>query len=101
MGDAGTLIAEQSGPNPPEDGAVIGSRNGAPLRELDMPQHYKPFADPRDHRLMAFRLLVREFNRGIEEGISPTPNFTDGLRCQEVLDAVHQSSESGRRIDLR
>jgi predicted dehydrogenase len=101
MGDSGTLIAEQSGPNPPEDGAVIGSRNGAPLQELDMPQHYKPFADSRDHRLMAFRLLVREFNRGIEQGISPAPNFTDGLRCQEVLDAVHQSSASGRRIELR
>ena len=100
MGDAGTLIAEQPGPNPPEDGRVIGSRNGAPLQQLDMPQRHTPFTDPRDHRLMAFRLLVREFNRGIEQGISPAPNFTDGLRCQEVLDAVRESSESGRRVEI-
>jgi predicted dehydrogenase len=33
--------------------------------------------------------------------MSPAPNFTDGLRCQEVLDAVRESSRSGRRIDIR
>jgi predicted dehydrogenase len=49
---------------------------------------------------MAFRLLVRDFNRGIDEGTSPAPNFTDGLRCQEVLDAVRESSETGRTIAL-
>ncbi len=31
MGDGGTLIAEQPGPNPMEDGVVIASRNGEPL----------------------------------------------------------------------
>ena len=50
---------------------------------------------------MAFRLLVRDFTRGIEQGRSPAPNFTDGLRCQEVLDAVHESSQSGRRVQIR
>jgi predicted dehydrogenase len=49
---------------------------------------------------MAFRLLVRDFSKGIEEGSSPAPNFTDGLRCQQVLDAVRESSESGRIVKL-
>jgi predicted dehydrogenase len=100
MGDNGTLIAEQPGPNPEENGVVVASRNGAPLQPLKTPDKYLPLADARDHRLMAFRMLVRDFTRGIEEGVSPAPNFTDGLRCQEVLDAVRKSSESGCRVKL-
>ena len=100
MGDNGTLLAEQPGPNPLEDGIVVASRNGAPLKALDTPPGYTPFADARDHRLMAFRLLVRDFTSGIEQGTSPSPNFTDGLRCQEVLDAVRASSETGRTVSL-
>jgi predicted dehydrogenase len=100
MGDDGTLIAEQPGPNPMEDGVVVGSRGGAPLQQLDTPKAYLPFADPRDHRLMAFRLLVRDFTAGIAQGTSPAPNFTDGLRCQEVLDAVRKSAASGCVVTL-
>jgi predicted dehydrogenase len=100
MGDRGTLIAEQPGPNPLENGVVIASAGGAPLQELNTPAQYTPFADARDHRLMAFRLLVRDFTKGVEQGTSPAPNFTDGLRCQEILDAVRVSSESGRTVNL-
>jgi predicted dehydrogenase len=100
MGDRGTLIAEQPGPNPMEDGVVIGSRDGTPLHVVATPPQYTPFADSRDHRLMAFRLLVRDFTKGVEQGSSPAPNFSDGLRCQEVLDAVRESAESGRTIRL-
>ena len=100
MGDDVTLIAEQPGPNPLENGIVVASRNGAALQELRTPPQYTPFTDARDHRLMAFRLLVRDFTTGVEQGTSPAPNFTDGLRCQEVLDAVLKSSESGRTVDF-
>ena len=100
MGDKGTLLAEQPGPNPLENGVVIASHDGAPLRALETPPQYTPFADPRDHRLMAFRLLVSDFTKGVEQGTSPAPNFTDGLRCQQVLDAVRKSSESGRTVNL-
>jgi len=100
MGDRGTLIAEHPGPNPLENGVVVASRDGAPLQELKTPAQYTPFTDARDHRLMAFRLLVQDFTKGIEEGKSPAPNFTDGLRCQQVLDAVRESSASGRTVNL-
>ena len=100
MGDRGTLIAEQPGPNPPEDGVVIGSRDGAPLQPLETPARYLPFKDDRDHRLMAFRLLVRSFTEGIEQQRSPSPNFTDGWRCQQVLDAVRESDRTGRTVKL-
>ncbi|HEY1438187.1 MAG TPA: Gfo/Idh/MocA family oxidoreductase [Casimicrobiaceae bacterium] len=100
MGDRGTLMAEQPGPNPLENGVVVASRDGAPLQELETPSQFTPFADARDHRLMAFRLLVRDFTKGIEQGTSPQPNFTDGLHCQQVLDAVREASASGRTVNL-
>jgi predicted dehydrogenase len=100
MGEEGTLLAEQPGPNPMEDGVVIGSRHGSALQPLPTPSQYTPFRDARDHRLMAFRLLVREFTRGIDEGTSPAPNFDDGLKCQQVMDAIRESSETGRTIRI-
>ncbi|MGH8713050.1 MAG: Gfo/Idh/MocA family protein [Casimicrobiaceae bacterium] len=100
MGDGGTLLAEQQGPNPTEDGVVIASRDGAPLQALETPPAYRPLSDDRDHRLMAFRLLVRDFAKGIQQRTSPAPNFTDGWRCQQVLDAVRKSSETGATIQL-
>jgi predicted dehydrogenase len=100
MGERGTFVAEQPGPNPMEDGVVVASTDGAALKTLPTPARYTPFTDDRDHRLMAFRLLVRDFTRGVHEGASPSPNFIDGLRCQEILDAVRVSSESGRTIAL-
>ncbi len=98
MGERGTLIAEQPGPNPMDNGVVVASRDGSPPQPLATPAKYTPFTDDRDHRLMAFRLLVREFTKGIDERRSPSPNFTDGLRCQEILDAVRASSKSGRTV---
>lgn len=98
MGDEGTLIADQPGPNPMEDGIVVGSRHGSPLQPLATPSQYTPFTDARDHRLMAFRLLVRDFTRGVDEGRSPAPNFDDGLACQRVMDAIRESSQRGRTI---
>jgi predicted dehydrogenase len=100
MGDAGTLLAEQPGPNPMEDGTVAASRNGEAWHQLATPERYTPFRDPRDHRLMAFRLLIRDFTAGIEQRRSPAPNFSDGLRCQEVMDAVRRSFASGCTIEL-
>jgi predicted dehydrogenase len=48
----------------------------------------------------AARRLVRNFTTGSDHGNSPAPNFTDGLRCHAVLDAVRESSESGRTVVL-
>jgi predicted dehydrogenase len=100
LGERGTLVAEQPGPNPMENGIVVASHDGTPLQALATPPRYTPFTDERDHRLMAFRMLVRAFTRGIEEGASPSPNFTDGWRCQQVLDAIRESSRSGRTVKI-
>jgi predicted dehydrogenase len=100
MGSEGTLFAEQSSPNPAEDGGILGSQGGGPLEAIETPSRLMPFSDDRDPRLMAFRLLVRDFDRGIEEGRSPAPNFVDAWRCQQVLDAVRESSDTGRTVRI-
>ena len=100
MGDRGTFVAEHPGPNPLADGIVIASRDGSPLQPLETPARYALPHDERDHRLAAFRALVREFGAGIDKRTSPAPDFTDGWRCQQVLDAVHASSASGQEIRL-
>jgi len=100
MGDRGTLLAEQPGPNPVDDGIVLGSRDGGKFATLPMPDGYMPFTDDRDPRLACFRLLVRDFTRGVDEGCSPAPSFVDGWRCQQVLDAIRASSREGRTITL-
>lgn len=100
MGSKGTLIAEQAGPNPTDDGVVVASRKGAPLAELPTPPQYALPKDARDHRLMAFRMLVKDFTKAMAQGASPSPNFTDGWRCQQALDAIRESSESGHTVKL-
>jgi predicted dehydrogenase len=100
-GSEGTLIAPQTGPNPPAHGILRGARIGdQSLADLPIPSRLEPFTDDRDDRLTPFRLLVREFLSGIRSGNSPAPNFEDGYRCQQILDAVRESSASGRRVAI-
>ena len=66
--------------------------------EIAMPEQYIPFDDSRDHRLMAFRLMVREFIQGINSSTSPSPNFEDAYMLQKVLEGAVQSMESGKKI---
>ncbi|MDA0352933.1 MAG: Gfo/Idh/MocA family oxidoreductase [Chloroflexi bacterium] len=100
-GSRGVLVATQRGPNPEPDGVVrAGGAEDRRLEELPVDPRYVPIVDNRDDRLASFRLLVREFERGIREGSSPAPNFDDAVACQEILDAVRAASESGQTIRM-
>jgi predicted dehydrogenase len=100
-GSEGALVTPQRGVNPPAHGTLLGARTGEErLNELPIPQRLQPFVDDRDERLMPFRILTREFLRGIETKTSPAPNFYDGLRCQQVMDAVRESAATGRRVTI-
>ena len=101
-GTEGTLQTLQPGVNPQADGVVLGARfgDGEGVQELPMPERHRPFDDDRAEMMMAFRILVRRFLRGIAEGTSPAPNFYDGLRCQQVMDAVRSSSTGAGWVEL-
>ena len=100
-GDEGSLFAPQDFLNPPAHGTILGGKAGdEKLEEIPVPERLQSFQDDRDDRLFPFRMQVRDFLRGIEEGTSPAPNFYDGLRCQQILDAVRESSATGRLVSI-
>jgi len=43
---------------------------------------------------------VADLMRAIHEGTSPAPDFSDGLRCQQVLDAVIEAAREGTWVDV-
>lgn len=44
--------------------------------------------------------LLAEMMRGISKGISPNPNFEDGVRNQMVLEAVERSVRTGKWVNI-
>jgi predicted dehydrogenase len=102
-GSDGTLITPHvgTGVNPPAHGSLLGANKGdKQLEGISIPDRLETVTDDRDDRIGPFRLLVREFIKGVNEGYSPTPNFYDGYKCQQVLDAVRVSSKTGVRIKI-
>lgn len=53
---------------------------------LDMPDYYTPFRT-------CFSRMAAEFIAAVREDRPVSPNFNDGLRVQEVIDAVLRSEE--------
>ena len=74
-------------PSRPTDGL----EEGVPL---PLPDDIEPLPGPGN--VAASRRLLRDFERGIDEGTSPSPNFDDGLRIQAILDAARASARAGR-----
>ena len=70
------------------------------VHEITIPNQYFSPSDSSDVVHDAFRSLVRLFQQGITQGISPSPNFYDGLRCQQVLDGISKSSEEGQWVSI-
>lgn len=92
-GDQGSLFLPQTGGNPPSHGVLRGGRRGdAAVHDLEIPERLRSFQDDRDDRLFPFRTLVRRFVEGVGEGVSPWPNFADGYRCQQALDAIREAA---------
>ena len=102
-GRDGTLTTPQAPgtSNPPAHGTVLGAKTGDnALVELAIPDRLQPFMDNRDERIITMRLLTREFLRGIDESVSPAPNFHDGYRVMQVLSAIRQSSATGASVGI-
>ena len=102
-GDGGTLVTPHQGNgfNPPPHGILLGAKKGdANLNRLEIPERLESIYADRDDRLGPFRLLVQEFMAGVSGGYSPKPNFYDGYKCQQILDAIRESSSTGNRIQI-
>ena len=72
-----------------------GLEEGVPL---PLPDDIEPLPGPGN--VAASRRLLRDFERGINEGTSLPPNFDDGLRIQAILDAARESARAGRVVEI-
>jgi predicted dehydrogenase len=99
-GTDGVLVLPQAGVNPTSAEVVHGAKLGEEVAPIARPSEFDPLPDDTDRRIPAFRRLVRDFDRGLREGTSLTPNFADGLAVQQLLDAVRESSATGKAITI-
>jgi len=91
LGTEGTLILENAV-------RLAGARGDSKLQELG--RFPFPCEDQEDWRLAPFLNLLDDFADGIERGFSPSPNFLDGVRHQQFIDAVMLSSDSGAWVEF-
>jgi predicted dehydrogenase len=101
-GSDGSLVLDQGqNVNPPTHGKLLGCKRGeSELRDLPVPAKYLPFDVEGDARMFQFVLEVQEFVRGIHEGVEVAPSLYDGFRCQQVIDAIRESSKSRCWVDI-
>lgn len=89
-----------------EPNVILVGSTGKDLAPVDVPQKYlKPSGSPRNPAegkpATVFRYdLVWEFVSAIVEGRPAVPSFRDGLQAQRVADAVLQSYDQRRWVDL-
>ncbi|MBN1285652.1 MAG: Gfo/Idh/MocA family oxidoreductase [Anaerolineae bacterium] len=91
-GDRGVLVLE-------DDRSLSGSQQGWLLSHIAPPMEYRPPVwDSADLLLGPFVRLVQLTVDAIRYGQQDNlPTFADGLRVQRVLDAAHESTQTGRR----
>ncbi|HXE81208.1 MAG TPA: Gfo/Idh/MocA family oxidoreductase [Vicinamibacterales bacterium] len=100
-GSEGTLVYELLHPH-----RVLGSRRGGTLEPMPVPSELLTSSSgPPEERvdpLQAFRWDQNaEFIAAIREGRPCVPSFHDGVRVQEVIEAIVRSAQEGRAIDVQ
>jgi predicted dehydrogenase len=84
------------------DGRLYGARRREQyIAELPIPERLIGDVPTFEHPLtQPTILLLKEWVKAIRTGTSPSPNFSDGAKVQELLDAVARSSQQNRWIDV-
>ncbi len=100
-GDRGTLVLGSSNQQDYVHGFVLrGAEAGAEWAEmpvpdrLDFPTHYP------DGRLAPFIRVVETWVENIENGTQSAPGIAEGWVSQRLMDATHQSDQSGQWVTL-
>jgi predicted dehydrogenase len=100
-GDEEVSLSGSRGTLRVRDGRLLGARVGeVSLSELPIPERLEGDLPAFDHFLtQPTALLLRSWVRAIRFGDPASPSFADGVKVQELLDAVARSSAQGRWID--
>jgi len=65
------------------------------FEEVEIPEDLRLTPTPEESLLAPFSAKVEMIREAIQEGKRPGPDFEDGVRIQEVLDAARRSDASG------
>lgn len=100
-GSEGTLVYDLLHPH-----RLLGARRDGVLEEIPVPAGSLTYAgtplDAGIDPLQAFRWDQNaEFLTAIRDGRPCVPSFHDGVRVQEVMDAIVRSAAEGRRVEVR
>ncbi len=96
-GSTGVIEARSPGSMLTEGEVRLGRTDGSGFIRVEPPTD--------QHELAAGAVgvsarLIQVFAEGIAAGISPAPNFIDGLQSQIALDGVRKSAATGRSVTL-
>ena len=99
-GDEEITLSGSRGTRLVRGGELWGGHGAGPPREIPTPErpgaNFPPFA----HRLtLPTALFLRRWIAAIRDGVAAEPTFRDGVKTQELLDAVSRSGQQGRWID--
>lgn len=87
-----------------EDQQIFGGKMGEDeeLKPLEIPKIHQLEKISSEHSLVPpFMRLLDEFYKGIQTGRSPHPNFNDGVKIQQIIDAIRESEKRERWIQLK
>ena len=105
FGSEGTLQISQPSLIATGADTVSGARfsDGQEVKPLAIPNKFQLSPDPREPQADGqryYRYAIRRFAEGIEHGTSPSPNFYDAYKVQQVLEAIKQSGRTGQWINI-
>jgi predicted dehydrogenase len=86
-GSLGTLSFRMSDPSDRDTATLVGRRHGEP--EVDLP----PIAAEAENAQARFLAAIRD-------GLAPSTSFADGLAVVRLTDALRESSDHGRWVDV-
>ena len=92
-GSEGNLIIEN------ENNLKGGRIGDDSLKEIPLPS-LPEVSHTNSYRIGTQMLLIKDMVKGIRDGTSPSPNFYDGLKHMEVLEALRISQSQGRWVTL-
>ncbi|MHA2403420.1 MAG: Gfo/Idh/MocA family protein, partial [Candidatus Kariarchaeaceae archaeon] len=95
-GSEGSLILLQ-------DQTLVGGKVGVDenLKQMNTPIKYIQERKNGEHHLIPpFKALLNDFAMGVKQGSSPHPNFVDGLEIQKVIDAIRESNDKRKWIEV-
>ena len=91
-GTEGTLVLNGN--------TLLGGRKGQKrLEELPV-STYDSLMVPPESSIPAMSLWFQRIVEALREGRQISPNFEDGWRCQQIMDAAQQSAAEGTRVPI-